>query len=451
MSDDDLDIRHGGLVSVDTGSLRAAARDLVAVASCGDETARALERATGELAVVPRSWHSSVDVGRCGADAERWAGDVRDLARDLESTAAGYELVELRAAWIAADRAGDGRRVHSLERRIGDLSRTAWGLSLGRDLVFARLAFDETRWRERASRDLRDQAARGGLPFPPGGALAGWLTVASLQMAVALTGATLTTAPRGELPPVTVRAVTTGSVAPPGGLAAAVARIPGGGDERVRIERYDLASGTEWVVYVAGTQSGSFGGIDPFDMESNAQLFDGQTASSYAGVLRAMDDAGVAPDDPVHLVGHSQGAMIAGAVAVAGGHAVRTLVTVGSPVTPEVGPETLTIDLRHSDDPVAALAGQGTATGNGDPRSVVVERLADPAAGFRDLSAPAHALTSYVDTAEMLDRSSDPRAGPIRDVWRRLADAERSVVTGYSVRRPSGPNESVSPVGGGAG
>ncbi len=70
--------------------------------------------------------------------------------------------------------------------------------------------------------------------------------------------------------------------------------------------------------------------------------------------------------------------MVASRLAVEGGYDVKTLVTLGSPVEADVGDGTLSVAVRHTDDPVAALQGGGYDTAVGAPGSFVAERLADP-------------------------------------------------------------------------
>ncbi len=243
--------------------------------------------------------------------------------------------------------------------------------------------------------------------------------VAPAQTGVAAPGAR-------PLPPAAVAPTT---------LAGAADRIPTGA-AAIRVERYTLPDGTrQFAVYIAGTRSGDFGGAQPFDALSDVQLAAGQRSSSYDAVLEALADAGAQPGDVVHAIGHSQGAMIGAHLAVEGGYDVRTLVSLGSPVDPEVGDDTLSVTIRHSDDPIAALAGGGRSETVGAPGSFVAERTADPALGV-DLLAPHH-LTEYAQTAAMLDASGDPRMDAVRGVFAELGDAASVEVTEYRAERVS--------------
>jgi len=114
-------------------------------------------------------------------------------------------------------------------------------------------------------------------------------------------------------------------------------------DSVVSIEKYagDGEKAT-WVVTVPGTQPGRL--TTPFSMTSNFDLVQGEDADSTAHVLEAMRQAGIPEDEEVVLVGHSQGGMVAMAVAAAatakgaggaGGvprYDVRHVLTAGAPV-----------------------------------------------------------------------------------------------------------------------
>jgi hypothetical protein len=135
--------------------------------------------------------------------------------------------------------------------------------------------------------------------------------------------------------------------------------------------------------------------------------------------------------------------MIAGHLALQGDYDVRTLVSLGSPVEADVGDSTLSVALRHADDPVAGLAGGGHGEGVGAPGSFVAERVADPDAGPDDARIPAHRLIAYAETAALVDASTDPRVDALRDVFAGLERAEAVEVTEYGATRGGPP--AVSP------
>lgn len=212
-------------------------------------------------------------------------------------------------------------------------------------------------------------------------------------------------------------------------------RIPSGAAQ-VGIEQFTMPGGrTEWGVYIAGTRTGAMGGSDPWDMQSNSELYFGERSASSDAVFEAMRAAGVQPGDPVHLVGHSQGGMIAAGVAVSGEFSVGSITTFGSPVDAEVSDSVLSVRVRHDDDPVAALAGVGSMAGSGSADSVVVTRTGDPQTGVHDLKMPTHGLDEYARTADLYQSSGDPRARAVDRLFARLGQAEGVVRTEFVAER----------------
>jgi pimeloyl-ACP methyl ester carboxylesterase len=284
------------------------------------------------------------------------------------------------------------------------------------------------------------------------GAAAGVLTLGTAA-ALGLTGTGRL--PRDARLSDTAGPVTLTPVAPvraptaPTSLTDVTRRMPGAGDSRVRVERYVMPNGTrQFAVYIAGTQSLALGGDDPWDNASNAELYTGRTSDSYAATQQALEAAGAQPGDTVHAFGHSQGAMIGAHLALEGGYDTRTLVSFGSPVEADVDAGTLNVTLRHTDDPVAALAGGGHAASVGAPGSFVVERAAHTDVGVGDVVAPAHRMVQYADTAALVDASADPRVGNLRDVFADLQTAQSVTVTEYAAARSQ---SEISPASGGAG
>ena len=238
--------------------------------------------------------------------------------------------------------------------------------------------------------------------------------------------------------------------AAPASLASAARRMPGGGASRVRVERYTMPDGSrQFAVYVAGMQTHAVGGADPWDNLSNAQLYAGSSSASYEATASALAAAGAGPGDVVHAFGHSQGAMITSHLALEGGYDMRTLVSFGSPVEADVGPSTLSVAIRHTDDPVSALAGAGHDGPVGAAGSFVAQREADSTSGLGDLGVPAHRMMAYTETAALVDASSDARMVAVRGVFADLATAESVEVLEFAAAR--GEPSSVSPSSEGAG
>lgn len=126
-----------------------------------------------------------------------------------------------------------------------------------------------------------------------------------------------------------VAGLSVGASSPLNGTVAVSTLGPDGGGDR-------SGQGRRHIVYIPGTddmtttpwsQDG-----DVRDLATNLDLMAGTPTSYAAGVLQAMADAGVRPGEPVLLVGHSQGGMVAAALAAADTpYDVRHVVTAGSP------------------------------------------------------------------------------------------------------------------------
>jgi len=438
-----IELRGGGAVAVDTETLRHTAGRFEGV---GGEL-EALRDRLGSLELMlfvqrQTAWAAASAASVLGsriADAVTEAGGI---ARQLRAAAVVYELVELNAEHGVAFAAGDIEALARIDARRDlilaehpDAMAQARGLELDRAIMWpAHLVRQATE----AGYDL------GGVFGPPGGAIGGVALGGLAIGAAAATGiggwgriagdSRLT----GPAPPVSLRTVApapTSTVAPTS-LAAAATRIPHGTASQVRVERYTMADGSkQFAVYVSGMRSGDRDAAEPWDSRSNVELYQGTRSASYEATAAALEAAGAQPGDVVHAFGHSQGAMITAHLALEGGYDTRTLVSFGSPVEADVGAGTLSIAVRHTDDPVAALAGGGHAGGIGAPGSFTAEREAHPATGPADVALPAHSLTGYAETASLVDASPDPRMLPVRDLFGELGGAVRVEVLEFAAAR----------------
>lgn len=203
-------------------------------------------------------------------------------------------------------------------------------------------------------------------------------------------------------PPSRDGAIVTGraahSTAAPTGLASRVARIPSE-DVHIRIERYSEDGGNRYEVYLSGTNF--FGGdMDPWSFASNLDLAVTGSSPSVEAVRIAMESAGVTRNTPVVLTGHSQGGLIALALANSGDYDVDAVVTVGTPVG--VVPDSTsvpTIHVVHPEDPVPAVGGLI------DPNSSTwVVHVANG-----ESLIGAHNKVSYLPSVQALDKLHDPR------------------------------------------
>ncbi|ALJ18717.1 hypothetical protein [Microbacterium sp. No. 7] len=389
----DLEIRSGGVIAVDVGSLRAAAAALAGIAAAVDRAAEPLRGAAPLLRAAGAGHH------RPDEDAEQASAAAARIVHDLTEMADLYELVERVAADDFASRAD----------RLEAASLVA-------------------RWRNERETEFLRQTGGVALLFTPIGAM-----LSSVMAAVH-------GADRGRLPAGTLLADVDGEVrttlrssartTAPATLEQIVDRIPHGDGAPLRIERYELpGGGVEFAVYVQGTRA--LGGGEPFDLGSNLDLYvDREAGASYVALRQALHQAGAEPGAVLHVAGHSQGAMDVAFLALSGDYDVRTIVTAGSPVEADVGGDTLSVTMRHTDDPVAYLANGGFATGVGAAGSFVAERRiggANP--------VTSHLLPNYRETASMLDRSDDPRMDAVRDRLAGLGTAASVTVFTYDAER----------------
>lgn len=219
------------------------------------------------------------------------------------------------------------------------------------------------------------------------------------------------------------------STPPPRGIGDLADRIPSPrpGEPQIRIERYDGAEGPRWIVYSSGTVDfTAVPGPEPYDTTSNVHVVaDASERAGAAGmpldsgaaersVRAAMDAAGVEPGDPVLVVGHSAGGIVAANLAADPSLDVVGAVSFGGPVAHVPTSTTPVLSVEHSEDLVPALGGSGVAA---DGR-LVVERSIEGVDPSLDDPLPAHALTEYRGTAELLDDSDHPRV----DEFARLVD-----------------------------
>ncbi|MFC8680726.1 hypothetical protein ACFT30_04325 [Microbacterium ureisolvens] len=470
--DDGLQIRGGGAVAVDTATLSAAAMrfdaacDELAEIDARLSTLRSALRAAPEHTADARA-AASVLAGKL--EAARAEADA--IARALREAACASEMVELEAAHRAAVLAGDGAAAGRLDARMSALVSAhpdAWRMALGaqfeRGVLWpSELVRQATQWGVGAGGAVGDSGAviagaGAGLVTLGGAVAAGVAGTGRISRDARLTGAagpvtvtrvvpagpgsvTAAVAPgaaaaSGGVPAAGAPAPRTPAAVAPATLAAAAERIPGPGESRVRIERYTMPDGSrQYAVYLAGMQSHGMGGDEPWDNASNVELYAGRRSDSYAATQAALADAGVKPGDALHVFGFSQGAMIGSHLALEGTYDTRTLVSLGSPVEADVGPGTLSVSVRHTDDPVAALAGGGHAQAVGAPGSFIAEYASDPDADLDDVELPAHRLTAYTETAALVDASRDPRVDGLREVFAELAQAETVDVSEYAAAR----------------
>lgn len=437
----DLELLGGGAVAVDTETLRRTAAGFV---GARDDLERISHRfgSLQNMLFAQRGfgWNAASAASVFTTRLAETMARAERIAASLREAAAVYELVEVNAEYRVACFSGDADAMRALSARRDailddspDAMEKAVGLEFDRAIMWpSELVRQATEIGRSTGEDVNEEGAiYGGAAM--GFAAIGLAAVTGLGgTGLVGRGARLT----GEPEPVRIGVLSRTGSGAPATLAAAAARIPNGERTRVRVEKYTMPDGSrQFVVYIAGMRSGLFGGVEPNDDESNVQLYRGERSSSYIATEQALVAAGAETGDVVHAFGHSQGAMIAAHLALEGPYDVQTLVTFGSPIEADVGPETLSVGVRHTDDPVAALAGGGNVRPVGAPGSFVAERSADPSATVKDFQLPAHRMPAYIETAALIDASSDPRVDAVRSVFDELKGAASVVATDYSAER----------------
>jgi hypothetical protein len=218
------------------------------------------------------------------------------------------------------------------------------------------------------------------------------------------------------------------------GLEVRADQDDGGGLIDVRI--LDGPTGRRVIVDITGT---SIWNLNPLtrtpqatDLGTNLRSLAGRDSVMRRGVLQALRLAGVGPADPIMLIGHSQGGIVAARLAadLATGRQYRVthLVTAGAPIGLARLPDSVSVlALENLGDPVPQLDGAD----NPDRPNWLTAGLP---AGI-DSAPSRHSIESYLAAAPELDRCRDP----VLDRWRAGAagflDADTVRTQVFQVRR----------------
>lgn len=367
--------------------------------------AAVLAATTGPLGLLPGScgWEATAEQIRAGVDGLEASDAAAGLAIDLLDwrlgLAAGTALrLAAPAALAAAAALPSGTR--------------------------ARLGADAQRWLVGHPRVVQHLVNGGGgvltglgpLPVPD-------RRTATALLALAYDDGDAVTTPRPDL-----RTRSSGrqpaSVADLVGQLAEVADLspdpasPDNGTLEVR----SLDPGTErarHVVYLPGTDDLATlpwtQDHDVRDLGTDLRSAAGAGTAYQRGILRALADAGVGPDEPVLLVGHSLGGMEAAALAGRDtGYAITDVVTAGAPTAQvgELADGVRVLSLEHEGDVVPLLDGAD----NPDTVEQVTVRFAH---GGDGTVVGEHGYEHYRAGAAAVDASTDPavaeRVAALRD------------------------------------
>lgn len=164
------------------------------------------------------------------------------------------------------------------------------------------------------------------------------------------------------------------------------------------------------------------------DLGTNLAAIGNRSTSYEQGVRQALRASGVAPDEPIMLIGHSQGGVIAARLAAdlhgSGEFHVSHLVTAGSPIGQvEVPADVQVLALENKGDVVPQLDGADNVR-RANWTTVTIDR----AASGGNAPGPRHSLsTAYLPGARDIDESTDSSLA----AWREGAS---EFLTGDSVR-----------------
>jgi len=209
-------------------------------------------------------------------------------------------------------------------------------------------------------------------------------------------------------------------------LVAELARVDDLPDGTVAVQT--LADGRH-VVYLPGTDSlGLPWEFDPDvrDVQTDLAAAAGAGHPYLDGVRTALQQAGIGPADPVLLVGHSLGGMVATQLADESGFTIAGVVTAGSPET-GAPPGTPVLSLENRGDVVPMLLGDEPV----DAVDHVTVRFDD----HEPSVVGNHDLAHYVGGAAAVDASGDRSIRDLVDRWQPFLAGGPSTVQQFTITR----------------
>ncbi|MFV0462644.1 MAG: lipase family protein [Nostocoides sp.] len=252
---------------------------------------------------------------------------------------------------------------------------------------------------------LAAAAVRAGVPFPPQDAQDATAILAEVGQAMGGLEDGIPDQARTEV-------VSTTLAPGPAGLAdlatteVELGRGPGAEVRIVQVPQSDGSSA--WIVQLPGTQRwGVKAGDNPFDLTTDVVAMTGAATVAAVGTRRALETAmaragRTGGSDPVMLVGHSEGGILAASLAAdptfRERHSVRAVVTFGAPVASFEIPRTVSVlSVEHTQDPVPRLDGAE----NPDAPNWTTAKID---LGDRlDRATASHDSARYAESAETLD------------------------------------------------
>ncbi|MDO4613645.1 MAG: hypothetical protein Q4B10_06240 [Actinomycetaceae bacterium] len=191
---------------------------------------------------------------------------------------------------------------------------------------------------------------------------------------------------------------------------------PASGTHVIRILKHTTHDKTSWTVVVPGTKKWTIGTSETFDLEANLRENGALPSSQEVAVAEAMRQAGIAADEPVEFVGHSQGGAVVSHLVsdplLAQRYSIASALTIGGNVgrpTPIAGAQMLAIE--SGDDIVPYL--DGSVETRPHPGLVSVQARIDPLHAARVspgdwAGAGYHNRAIYADIGRQLEKGASP-------------------------------------------
>lgn len=209
--------------------------------------------------------------------------------------------------------------------------------------------------------------------------------------------------------PFTQAAPPTRRIKPPLTIAGALHGLsdsdPGGG---FRILKHEGPHGRSWSVIIPGTKTWVLNGANVQNLRTNLEEISGEVSDQRYAVEVGMEMAGIKPGEPVEIVGHSQGGIVAGNMATdpafTSKYAVVSVLTAGSPLSkiPKLHPNSLA--LENLSDIVPATGGGHNNGGT----TVYFDKEVAVAGGRQAGATGPHSIETYESAAQSLETSNDP-------------------------------------------
>ncbi|WP_034475914.1 hypothetical protein [Schaalia georgiae] len=227
---------------------------------------------------------------------------------------------------------------------------------------------------------------------------------------------------------------------------------------RVVIEEHvSIVDGEEvrsWTVVLQGTQNWDPVSRNPQDLQTNLQAVGGLASEQLDAVKTAMEMAGIGQGEPVELVGHSQGGIIAAQLACdaafASKYAITNVTTAGSPIAGYAPRGTPVLALENDRDIVPGLDLSPNQLTENVTTATYHDAAYDRQLGIERSSA--HDASGYGDQLEYSLNNGESAQGPIASYEERrnralgLNDTTRTTVHSYATRRVFEPPKEVPPI-----